>query len=71
MLPLCWIPWVRKWAHRQELAADRFAAENGYGVDMLKFIRRFETESGEFYPSRHERVAHLLQRIKEQFHVAT
>ena len=44
---------------RQELQADKFAADKGFGVELLALIRRMEGDHGRFYPSRERRIAQL------------
>jgi len=62
LLPLIWTPWAKALAVRQELEADAFAAEQGYGVDLLRVIRRYP--SGHYYPTKHERITHLEAAIE-------
>jgi hypothetical protein len=63
MLPLFWTTWVLKVTHRQEMDADAFAVEQGYGVELLGVIQRFRVEDGDFYPTYAERAKHLRERI--------
>jgi hypothetical protein len=60
-----WVPsWQRK-IHKQELSADAFAVSKGYGVALLRAIKRIRPD-GPFYPAFDYRCAHLVKRIKEQ-----
>ena len=68
LVPLCWLGSVRRLAQRQELAADRHAADNGYGMEMLRFVRRMQDVDDEFYPSVHDRCAHLSRYLRESIH---
>lgn len=68
LLPLFWTRWARRLAARQELTADDFAVEQGYGVELLEFLRH--DDGGEYYPDPLLRRLHLLRRIKEHHHAA-
>ena len=67
-LPLFWTEFAARLCRQQELAADAFVAEQGYGADLLAALRRLETVPGTFYPSHEERYAALERRIKEHPH---
>jgi hypothetical protein len=68
-LPFFWTGWVRQLAHRQELAADRFAVERGSGRDLLRFLARCPGNAGgPFHPSAAERQQHLSRLILEKRH---
>ncbi len=62
LIPLFWTAWVARLAQRQELQADAFVREQGYGADLMAVLRRYESEQGEFYPSIDERAAVLLPK---------
>jgi Zn-dependent protease with chaperone function len=50
----------------QELEADRFAAERGFGVELLDVLRKLGGKEGQFYPSFERRAEALRKIIKEQ-----
>ena len=52
-------------AMRQEIEADRFAAERGFGVELLSVLSKF-SHGGQFYPTFKEREAALVRIIKER-----
>ncbi len=66
LVPVFWSDLATRVAIRQELDADRFAADHGYGVDLLNVIRR--SVSGDFYPSTRERCTHLTNILREKIH---
>ncbi len=63
MLPLFWTRWAQKLAIRQELAADAYAVQRGFGVELLHFLAH--DSGGEFYPCPALRARVLRRRIKE------
>jgi Zn-dependent protease with chaperone function len=50
----------------QELEADRFAAERGFGVELLSVLRKLGGKEGQFYPTFERRAEALRAVIKEQ-----
>lgn len=54
---------VEAWFSRQELAADRFAAVNGYGVELLRYVMQTPINPP-FYPSFDERCRALEQAVR-------
>ena len=65
LLPLFWTDWVLRIAHRQELDADAFAIEQGYGAGILRVIVRFR-EQDEYYPSFNDRYDAAISRLSRQ-----
>lgn len=57
---------VSKLGESQELAADEFAAERGYGVELLAWIRKQGPLEMPFYPDFETRCKELEKRIKER-----
>lgn len=53
-------------AMRQELEADRFAAERGFAVELLSVLRKLGGKDGQFYPTFYTRAKHLNKFIKEK-----
>jgi hypothetical protein len=69
LLPLCWTKWVARIAQRQEFACDKFAADNGFGGEMLALLKRVRKSSGsEFYPSIEERCERLVNLLRRSVH---
>lgn len=52
--------------HRQELAADLFAAEQGFGAELAETLARFPAPESPFYPSHDVRRAFLLERHRKE-----
>ena len=63
-----WTRRIRLKIHKQELSADAFAVSKGYGVELLRVVKR-ATQNGPFYPDLDFRISHLLKRIKEHENV--
>lgn len=63
---LLWRPaLLARYCEAQEYAADQYAAECGYGLDLARAFSRFTGES-DLHPGRHDRIARLLAwRSKE------
>lgn len=65
LLPLFWMKWVQRLAQRQELEADRFTAEHGYGVELLGVLIRFHWADDVYYPNFQSRILALKAALKE------
>lgn len=73
LLPLCWLPAVQALARRQELAADAFAVREGRGLDLLRFIFRFnrvpdDPIARKLCPPPQERAQNILRLLSEMRH---
>jgi Zn-dependent protease with chaperone function len=53
--------------HGQELEADGFAAQHGFGIDLASMLMRHAATESQFYPDNRIRVA----RLKEKHHAQT
>ena len=62
LLPVSWMNWVLRLCHQQELDADAFAVEQGYGRDLLRLVTRFR-EGNEYYPSFDDRYNNMIELI--------
>jgi hypothetical protein len=70
-IPFYWTAGARRLAHDQEIAADHFAFQMGYGLGMLRYLHRFRNDSGsDFYPAPLVRCERLRQSLRGHFHVA-
>lgn len=47
---------------QQELAADRYAADHGFALDLARSLERFPAPESPFYPSHETRIAILRAR---------
>lgn len=54
----------------QEFAADRFAAECGHGIGMVRFLHRCCGVKQAYGPSAEERLERLTHTLREALHVA-
>lgn len=63
---------LRRITHRHEFEADAYAAAQGYGPAMLRFLKRFghAMPTDPFYPTRDERILNLDRIFKEKAHEA-
>jgi Peptidase family M48 len=66
LVPVFWSDLALRVAIQQELDADRFAADHGYGVELMNVIRH--STGGDFYPSTEQRCAHLTNLLREKIH---
>lgn len=65
LLPLVVLAYfVMSICRRQEIAADRFAAANGWGGPMADYLARANQPESHFYPSTSERVAELHRYLE-------
>ena len=74
-LPLLWLPCVKYWAGRQELACDAYVARNGFGVEMVRVLRSYYRQQPReqfehWYPHPGVRVQRLLTEI-DRYNYAT
>lgn len=53
---------IRRFTHEQELEADRFAAERGYGQELARYLDGRNPPESPFYPSNAVRSAILRAR---------
>lgn len=65
-LPLYWTGFGQRFAVRQELQADAFVAQQGYGADLLAVLIKVPVTRGPFYPDFDERTRALTRAIKER-----
>jgi len=68
VLPLCWTRFGTAIAHRHEYEADAFVVEQGYGVDLLRFLGRYRhlrPQDDPFHPTPKQRAENILRLMKE------
>lgn len=66
--PIHWLKVSKRLAWRQELEADSFVAENGYGAAMLKYLFRYRNvrePKNSLHPELNFRMAHLVAEIEK------
>lgn len=69
LLPFFWTKWVRRIAAKQELAADDYAARNGYAMAMMSIVS-LRPASPPYYPTLSERLGRLARYLRETHHEA-
>lgn len=55
------LPEIAVYRKAQEFQADRFAADCGYGADLIRAFGRIQGEAGPFHPHPSERVLRLAR----------
>lgn len=68
LLPIFWSGIARRVAQQQEMQADEFAAQHGYGLALGMFLGQNHRGDGEFYPRIQERLTNILRHIGEVKH---
>lgn len=69
LIPVFWTDFARRVAQRQELQADEYAVDHGYGRGMLQFLSRVYRDNGfrenhadDFHPSIVARIKNLIHK---------
>lgn len=62
LFPFCWTRFAREIGKRQEFAADRYAAREGYQHELVMFLARHgRGPTSPFHPSTWDRIDSLLK----------
>lgn len=71
MIPLIWTKWVRAIVAEQEFRCDDYAANCGFGIEMVRVIRdAHRNGASDWHPSPGERILRLMKAIDRYNHAA-
>lgn len=71
LIPLLWTRWVKNIVSEQEFRCDEYAAACGFGVEMVRVIRRIHgDDAADWHPHPGARIVRLMKVIDRYNHAA-